>query len=108
MMNQMNCHGNHGDNGNRNEKGHKGHSSHMLMMVLCCGAPIMILLLLPLIAKIGGSGTATFLSRVAPFLCPLMMIFMIPMMFKGVKGKEDKEVSYVNQQVWLEEKISGE
>lgn len=85
----MNCHGNH----NKNNKGRKqkGFMSHMLMMALCCGAPIIILLLLPLLINSGGSAIAKPLATIAPFICPIMMVFMIPMMLKGHKSGNKKE-----------------
>lgn len=58
----------------------------MLMMSLCCGLPLLIVSVLPLINI--GTGFKAGLAALTPFICPLMMIFMIPMMFKGVK-KED-------------------
>ena len=102
----MNCHGNHDNNNNGNEhgKGHKGHLSHILMMALCCGAPILILLLVPLLSKAGGSGISKLLIGIAPFLCPLMMVFMIPMMFKGGKDKGNKDNTPPINQVQLEER----
>ncbi len=89
----MNCHGNH-NNGNSNGNGHgNGHKgiSHMLMMVLCCGAPVLILLLIPFISKVGGTGVSSVLAGIAPFLCPLMMVFMLPMMFKGGRNAGNTE-----------------
>jgi Na+/melibiose symporter-like transporter len=99
----MNCHGKHDnrnekENENCHEKGQRGHLSHMLMMALCCGAPIIILLLIPLISKAGGPGTAKFFAAVAPFLCPLMMVGMLPMMFRGGKGKTSKGSSVPSAQ----------
>ena len=53
----MNCCHENNDNNNGNEKGkHKGHLSHMLMMALCCGAPILILLIVPFWPKTGVRG----------------------------------------------------
>lgn len=75
----MNC---HGDNNQNNSKRHNP-IRHMLMMVLCCGLPILLLGVLPFL-KIGG-GFKALIATVAPFICPLMMIFMIPMMLKGMK-----------------------
>lgn len=101
----MNCHGSHEhNNGDNHGKGHKGPMSHMLMMALCCGAPILILLLLPLLSNIGGSGTAKIIGTVAPFLCPLMMVFMMPMMFKGKKNKGNCDNSDMAKQAQLNER----
>lgn len=105
----MNFHGNN-DNKNGNGKGnsHKGHLSHMLMMALCCGAPILILLIVPFLAKNGGAGMAKVLAGIAPFLCPLMMLFMIPMMFRGKKDNADKNECHPNKQLKLDEKTQEE
>ncbi len=93
----MNCHGNNNTGENKNGNGHKGHIAHMLMMALCCGAPILIVLLLPLIGRIGGEGVSRTLAWIAPFLCPLMMIFMLPMMFKGNKKRDTENVRQETQ-----------
>lgn len=77
----MNCHGNNKDN----HKGHKHNSlKHMFHMILCCGLPIVIIGFLPLISKISPS-TGSFVSKIAPFLCSIMMIGMLPMMFGSNK-----------------------
>jgi len=57
---------------------------HMVHMVICCGLPIVILFFLPLITKISPS-TGSVVLRIVPFLCPVMMIFMMPMMMRGNK-----------------------
>jgi len=77
----MNCHGN-----NKNQKGSHNHSplKHMLHMALCCGLPIIILGALPLITRFS-PGAAGILGRIAPFLCPIMMLLMLPMMLRGNK-----------------------
>ncbi|OPX42467.1 hypothetical protein CLHUN_35920 [Ruminiclostridium hungatei] len=79
----MNCHGNH--NNNQNKK-HKGHMSHMLIMALCCGAPLILLLVVSFLINNGGAAIARPLAAIAPFICPVMMVFMIPMMLKGHKN----------------------
>ena len=76
------------ENKNDEKKENKGgHSSmkHMLMMVLCCGLPILLIAVLPFL-KIGNAGFKIGLASIIPFLCPVMMIFMIPMMLKGSKS----------------------
>jgi quinol-cytochrome oxidoreductase complex cytochrome b subunit len=85
----MNCHGNH-DNNNQGKK-QRGHLSHMLMMLICCGIPVIILFLVPFLIKNGGSAVAKPLAFIAPFICPIMMIFMLPMMFKGNHGRAKKD-----------------
>ncbi|MEW8956365.1 hypothetical protein [Clostridium sp.] len=75
----MNCHGN-----NKENKGNKKHShlKHMLHMIICCGLPILLIVaLLPSITRYS-PGAGRVFSIVIPFLCPIMMIFM---MSKGDK-----------------------
>lgn len=70
----------------KNDQGSHNHSplKHMLHMALCCGLPIIIIAALPLI-KTASPDIAGILWKIAPFLCPLMMIFMMPSMFGGNK-----------------------
>lgn len=77
----MSC---HGDNKN-NQNGHN-HSplKHMLHMVLCCGLPIVIVGLLPFISRISPSAGSA-VSKIVPFLCPIMMVSMMFMMSSGKK-----------------------
>lgn len=87
----MNCcnHNSNDPNGNnqKNQHAHKGgHVSHLLMMALCCGAPLLILLALPLLGQ-NLPGLRAVLVSIAPFICPVMMIGMIPMMLRH--GKDD-------------------
>lgn len=83
----MNCHENN-KNTNENEKqnGHK-HSpmKHMLMMALCCGLPLILLLVVPFLG-VFGTGFKLTISSIIPFICPIMMLFMIPMMMKSSKN----------------------
>lgn len=78
----MNCH--------NNKEKHSNHKhsplKHMLHMVLCCGLPIVIVGFLPLISKFSPSAGGV-LSKIAPFLCPIMMMAMLPMMMGGFKKK---------------------
>jgi hypothetical protein len=55
------------------------------MMLLCCGAPVLLLLLLPAIGSFI-PGASTVVGKIIPFLCPLMMLLMLPMMLKKNKG----------------------
>ncbi|NMM63323.1 hypothetical protein HBE96_11665 [Clostridium sp. P21] len=76
----MNCHG--------DKKGTHKHNplKHMMHMILCCGLPIIIIGLLPIITKLSPN-TGSVIGKITPFLCPIMMVFMIPMMI----GKNKKE-----------------
>ena len=94
----MNCHGNHNNNNNQNKK-HKGHMSHMLMMALCCGAPLIILLVVPFLINNGGAAIAKPLATIAPFICPIMMVFMIPMMLKGHNNSAQKDECHENSKI---------
>lgn len=99
----MNCHEdnnkekNMAQNLNEGHQGHKhGPMNHMLMMVICCGLPILLLIALPFSGIFGARFKFTLASTI-PFLCPVMMLLMIPMMMKSSKdGKpccdEKKEV----------------
>lgn len=72
------------DNKNSNYKFHSS-LKHMLHMVICCAVPILIVAALPFF-KLDMVFKTTILS-IAPFICPIMMIFMIPMMLKGMWGE---------------------
>ncbi|HYF84447.1 MAG TPA: hypothetical protein VEB00_15640 [Clostridia bacterium] len=77
----MNCHGD-----NKGEQGSHKHSAlkHMLHMALCCGLPIIIIGSLPLITRYSPAAGG-ILGKIAPFLCPILMISMLPMMLGGNK-----------------------
>lgn len=70
------------DNKGNKRKGIKA----ILHLVLCCGLPVLILLVAPFIIKmnpmIGGA-----LTVIAPFICPIMMLFMVSAIFKKSKNK---------------------
>lgn len=89
----MNCHGD-----NKAKQGAHKHSAmkHMLHMALCCGLPIVIIGALPLITRLSPAA-AGILGRIAPFLCPLMMLAMLPMMFAGSKKGSCCEDANENQ-----------
>ena len=80
----MKCHGD-----NKENQGTHNHSplKHMIHMILCCGLPIVIIGLLPFISRFS-PGTSRFLAVIAPFICPIMMIGMIFMMFGGRNGNK--------------------
>lgn len=63
------------------------HISHMLMMALCCGLPVLLIALIPLIGRfIPGISNSVYLLPL--LLCPLMMI---PMMIGGMREKKESE-----------------
>lgn len=82
----MNCCGD--EKSNHQSEPNKKHNpmKHMWMMALCCGLPILLILALPFIG-IFGSGAKTAVAAIAPFLCPIMMLVMMPMMMRSSKGK---------------------
>lgn len=61
----------------------KRHMPHWLHMVLCCGIPVILLLLLPYIGRLM-PGSSKILALVIPFICPVMMGFM---MFSMIRTK---------------------
>ncbi|MDD7793312.1 hypothetical protein [Clostridium sp. 'White wine YQ'] len=83
---------------------------HMLHMVLCCGLPIIIIGLLPIISRISPSASLV-ISKIVPFICPIMMISMMFMMMGGNKKKDccsSKDNGNNNEIVELKEKIEIE
>ena len=60
---------------------------HLLHMILCCGLPILIFLALPFISSVN-PGASRILAVIAPFICPIMMIGMIPMMLGRGSNKK--------------------
>ncbi|WP_055667472.1 hypothetical protein [Desnuesiella massiliensis] len=99
----MNCHEN-----NKGNKGNHKHSplKHMLHMILCCGLPIVIIGSLPLITRFSPNAVKV-LGLIAPFLCPIMMISMIPMMFNHNKKSSccDQSGNDSNKSLKLNEPI---
>lgn len=93
----MNCHDDNDQAHDRKEgagapKGHSG-KGHMFMMAICCGLPILLLALLPLLSGIPGVSS---LSRYIFLLCPILMI---PMMFSmmrpsGTRNPKSSEAEY--------------
>lgn len=80
----MNCH-----EDNKEKKGAHNHSplKHILHMVICCGLPIIIVAFLPLISRLS-PGAAGVVSRIVPFLCPIMMVGMMVTMMGGSGSKK--------------------
>ena len=78
----MNCH----EENKEKQVPHK-HSllKHMLHMAICCGLPIIIIGALPLITRFSPEA-GVILGKIAPFLCPIMMLAMLPMKFEKHKN----------------------
>lgn len=58
----------HGDNKGSNGSNHKhNHIKHMLHMVVCCGLPILIVGMLPIISKLNPSAGST-VAKIVPFM----------------------------------------
>jgi hypothetical protein len=85
----MNCHGN---NENNQSKGNhkKGHILHILLMILCCAIPLLLFFVLP-IFNIDNANLKNFMSGAILFLCPLMHLLMMPLMFGKDKDKEKEK-----------------
>ena len=91
----------HENDGKKENKGAHCSMKHMLMMVLCCGLPILLIIALPFL-KIGSTGFRVTLASIIPFLFPVMMLFMIPMMLKGSKeGKSCHDNKEKQLKSWL-------
>ncbi|MGH7771017.1 MAG: hypothetical protein ACREQA_02125 [Candidatus Binatia bacterium] len=66
----------------------KGWLKGMLPMAICCGAPLLLLLAIPLLGSIFGSLAAVasgLLGIAAVLACPLGMYFMMRMMMNNKK-----------------------
>lgn len=77
----MNC---HGENNKKQEVRKHSPLKHLLHMAICCGLPILVIGSLPLITRFSPSSAAV-LERIAPFICPVMMLLMMPMMFRSMR-----------------------
>jgi hypothetical protein len=67
----------------------------MWMMALCCGTPLILLFVVSLLGASLPRLKATLIT-ILPFICPVMMIGMIPMMF--THGKHDDNCHIENHQ----------
>lgn len=77
----MKCHGE-----NNNTEKERIPIKAILMMVFCCGLPMLIVGAIPLLSI--GTGSKALLLAAAPFICPILMLVMIPMVFKGMKTRD--------------------
>jgi hypothetical protein len=59
----------------------------MLLMAACCGAPLLILLVLPLAGTTLGGVGASALSMLAYLACPIGMALMMWMMLRGQRAE---------------------
>ncbi len=69
------------------KKGLKG----MLMMAACCGAPVLLLLLLPLIGSALGGLGASAVSTLVVLVCPVGMVLLVWMMMRGQKAETPQQ-----------------
>ena len=86
----MNCCNGKNEGQKQEPKKNLGHQKHIFMMILCCGAPLLVVSLLPVISAVM-PGSDTVLRTITPFLCPILMIGMIPMMVKEWKANSTDE-----------------
>ncbi len=69
------------------KKGLKG----MLMMAACCGAPVLLLLALPLMGSALGGLGASAVSTLALLACPVGMVLMMWMMMRGQRTEASQQ-----------------
>lgn len=108
----MNCCNDKNEEQKHESKKRLGNLKHLFMMILCCGAPLLLVSLLPVISAVI-PGSENLLRTITPFLCPILMIGMIPMMVKEWKansagGKkaiqaEEERPSQISQQSDLDD-----
>jgi hypothetical protein len=60
------------------------HLPHLLMMVLCCGLPLLLVSLVPTILT-ANPALGAMVGKYAFLLCPILMIPMLIMMLRGHK-----------------------
>lgn len=87
----MNCHGN-----NSNENGNGGHNGtgHIIMMILCCAVPVILIASLPFLGI--APKFKIIIASIAPFICPIMMFLMIPLMFLHSKKNNCHKTKKIN------------
>jgi hypothetical protein len=68
----------------------------MWMMALCCGAPLLLLLAIFLFGA-SFPGLKLGLLSVLPFICPVMMIGMVPMMLRKDKHDDNGHIGVQNE-----------
>ncbi|WP_017752875.1 hypothetical protein [Clostridium tyrobutyricum] len=87
----MNCHEN-----NSNENGKGGHNGigHIIMMILCCAVPVILVASLPFFGI--APKFKIIIASVAPFICPIMMFLMIPLMFLHSKKNKCHKSKKIN------------
>lgn len=69
------------------KKGLKG----MLLMAACCGAPVLLLLALPLMGSALGAFGVSALNTLAVLACPIGMALMMWMMMRGQRSEAPQQ-----------------
>lgn len=71
---------------------------HMLHMVVCCGLPFLIFISLPFISRFSPS-LSGILRYITPFICPVMMGWMMLMMFRNKDAGCCKEEKVIHSEI---------
>ena len=83
------CSDNHTHDDNQHTNG--PHKNHLWMMLLCCGAPLLVAAFLIIFGG-GFPAARNILLPIVPFLCPVIMLFMmLPML---LSWRKDKQTQY--------------
>lgn len=79
--------------------GHSGFKG-LLVMAICCGAPLIILAVLPMLGAILGNAGMSVLSVLALLICPLGMLLMMRIMMRAQNTGTDGQV-HPQPVLWL-------
>jgi hypothetical protein len=69
--------------------GHKGLKG-LLLMAACCGAPLLLLLALPVLGSALGGAVTAVVPLLAALACPVGMVLMMWLMMRGQQARADQ------------------